>query len=121
MTVTITSTALESGMADALVTDLGANCELAFYNASDVEIGRCTGGTATKNTATSPDSVDITGLADDTSISTDTCSYATLETVSAGKEVLRFSAPVSDIGLATTTFVSGETLSVTSLSVTVPT
>ena len=120
MATQITSTNLESDIADDIVTRLGANCELAFYDATDTELARCTGGTATKNTGTAPDSVDLTGLADDTNASAGTVSYATLESASGVAEIIRFTAPTTDIGLSGGTFSAGQTVSVSSLAVSVP-
>ena len=119
MATTITdAVTLEPGIADAIVTALGANCQLEFYNSGDTEIATCATGTATKNTATSPDSVDIASLSNDTA-DAGTCTYAVLAT-SGGTEIIRFDDPVNDIGLTSAVFSAGQTISVTSLSVTVP-
>ena len=118
MATQITSTDLESDIADDIVTRLGANCRLRHFTSGDVELATHISGTATKNLTTTPDSVDITGLQDDTA-DTGTVSYSVLAT-SANDEIIRFTDPVNDIGLSSTSFTSGQTVSVTSLSVTVP-
>jgi hypothetical protein len=119
MATQITSTALESGIADAIVTALGASLKLKHYTSADALLATHTTGTATKNTGTSPDSVDITGLTDETNATAGTVGYSIL-TTSADVEIIRFTDPGTDIGLSSTTFTSGQTVSVTSLSVTVP-
>jgi len=119
MATQITDTGLESGIADAIVTALGASLKLKHYTSADSLLATHTGGTATKNTATSPDSVDITGLADETNATAGTVGYSIL-TTSADVEVIRFTDPVNDIGLSNATFSTGQTVTVTSLSVTVP-
>jgi len=120
MATQITSTALESGIADAIVTALGANCQLRLLAAGDVEVATMTGGTAAKNTTPSPDQVDITGLADDTSATGGTVVAAVLETTGGAAEIIRFTDPVNDIGLSSATITAGQTVTVNSFSLTVP-
>lgn len=121
MATQITDTGLESGIADAIVTALGANCKLKHYTSGDALLATHTTGTATKNTGTSPHSVDITGLTDESSATAGTVGYSIL-TTSADVEIIRFTDPTNtnDIGLSSATFTNGQTVSVTSLSVTVP-
>ena len=119
MATQITSTDLESDIADDIVTRLGANCKLIGYTSGDVEVFTCDTGTATKNTGTSPDSVDLTSLSDDTNATGGTVSYCVLAT-SLDAEIIRFTDPVNDIGLSSASVTASDTVSVTSLSVTVP-
>lgn len=119
MATQITSTDLESDIADDIVTRLGASLKLKHYTSGDALLATHTGGTATKNTTTSPDSVDITTLADETNATAGTVGYSIL-TTSADVEVIRFTDPVNDIGLSSATLSSGQTVTVNSLSLTVP-
>ena len=118
MATNISSTDLESDIASDIATRLGASCKLRHFDGTDTLLAEHTGGTAAANTATSPDSVDITGLSSATA-SAGTVSYSVL-TTSANSEIIRFTAPVSDIGLSSATFSASQTVTVNSLSVIVP-
>ena len=119
MATQITSTDLENDIASDIVTRLGANCKLRHFTSGDALLADHTGGTAAVNAGTSPDSVDITGLADETNATAGTVGYSVLAT-SANVEIIRFTDPVNDIGLSNATLSTGQTVTVTSLSVTVP-
>lgn len=108
---TTVSSVTSDNMADALQTDIGANPQLVLYTAADAALATLTYTGSGVVGGTNPITITYahTNFTDETNATAGTVSYAALET-SGGVERVRFSAPITDIGLSSATLTAGQTV-----------
>jgi len=116
MTVSV-SAASSNNMADSLNSDIGNSHKLNFHNSGDTILATCTysaaGGVVTTATGAEVITWDEGNYTDDlTPANAGTISYATIAT-SGDTEVIRFSAPTTEIGLTSTSVQTDEPVRVT--------
>ena len=113
MATTVSQTTSNS-MADTLNTAIGTSHELRFYTAANALLATCTYAASSGGLSTVGGKEVITfthgNYTDDASPTAGTVSYATIH--QGVNEIVRFSDPVNDIGLSSTTISSPGTVDV---------